>query len=86
MTRDEQRERGENARRILNDPLLKEAFAAIEAKAMDDLVAAPGFSLFGDRKRRRLADRIRPIREVVNLLEMEIALGRQAAREPAERI
>lgn len=86
MTREEQQERGEIARRILSEPLLREAFAALEAKAVEDLVSAPSFSLFGDRKRRRLADRIRVIREVQSFLETEIALGNQARREPVARV
>jgi hypothetical protein len=86
MTREEQQQRGEVARRIMDEPLLKEAFASLEAKALEELVSSPSFSLFGDRKRRRLADRVRAIRELQGFLETEIALGRQAAREPLERI
>lgn len=86
MTREEQQQRGEIARRIMNEPLLKEAFASLEAKAVEELVSSPSFSLFGDRKRRRLADRIRTIRELKNFLQTEIALGNQASREPTPRI
>lgn len=86
MTREEQQQRGEVARRIMNEPLLKEAFASLEAKAVEALVSSPSFSLFGDRKRRRLADRIRTIRELQSFLQTEIALGNQASREPMQRI
>ena len=86
MTVHEQIQRGEVARRIMSEPLLLEAFATVEAQAVEAFVSASGFSLFGDRKRRLLADRIRTIREVKSLLEPEIALGSQMAREPVERI
>ena len=85
MSREDQRARGETARRIMSEPMLVEAFETLEAKVMEQLIAAPSFSLFGDRKRARLIDRIRAIREVRLFLETEMSLGAQASRDRPPR-
>lgn len=78
-------DRAQAAKRLLDEPLLVEALDSLEQRSIDQLLAAPAFSLFGDRKRRRLADRINTIRALRSELEMEIAMGNQAARPRVER-
>jgi hypothetical protein len=79
MTDEEHARRGEEARRILNEPLLVEAFDNIERAAIDALVLAPPEN---DTLRRCLADRIRVVRALRSDLETTIALGDQARKEP----
>lgn len=78
MTDEERIRRGEEARRILSEPLLLEAFATLERMALDGLVSAP---VEDDVLRRYLAERIRLIRALRSELETAIAIGTQAARE-----
>lgn len=78
MTDEERIRRGEEARRILSEPLLLEAFATLERMALDGLVSAP---VEDDVLRRYLAERIRLIRALRSELETAIAIGTQAAKE-----
>jgi hypothetical protein len=78
MTDEERIQRGHEANRLANDPLLVEALADMERAAVDALVSAkPG----EDDLRRCLAERIRVIRGFRAALETTIAVGSQAAKE-----
>jgi hypothetical protein len=79
MTDEERMRRGEEARRILNEPLLIEAFDAIERSAVNELVSVP---LENDALRRCLTERIRVIRDLKSNLETTIALGDQVKKAP----
>ncbi|MHA6684491.1 hypothetical protein [Mesorhizobium sp. A556] len=78
-------DRAQAARRLLDEPLIVDALESLERRSVDEMLAAPAFSIFGDRKRRRLADRVNAIRALRSELEMEIALGNQAARPTMDR-
>lgn len=80
MTDEERIRRGEEARRILSEPLLLEAFESIERASVEELLRAP-VSPDGDTQRRRMADRILAVRNLRTELETAIAIGTQAARE-----
>lgn len=80
MTDEERIRRGEEARRILSEPLLLEAFESIERASVEELLRAPA-SPDGDTQRRRMADRILTVRNLRTELETAIAIGTQAARE-----
>lgn len=80
MTDEERIRRGEEARRILSEPLLLEAFENIERASMEELLRSPS-SLDGDMHRRRMVDRILAARNLRTELETAIAIGTQAARE-----
>jgi hypothetical protein len=79
MTDEERAQRGEEARRILNEPLLVEAFEAIERSAVDELVSVPPEN---DALRRCLVERIRVVRALRTDLETTIALGDQVKKAP----
>lgn len=79
MTDEERARRGEEARRLLNEPLLIEAFDNIERTALDRLLDCPPEN---DALRRCLADYIRIIRTLRSNLETTIALGDQATKGP----
>lgn len=80
MTDEERIRRGEEARRILSEPLLLEAFESIERASVEELLRAPT-SPDGDTQRRRMADRILTVRNLRTELETAIAIGTQAAKE-----
>ena len=82
MDRGKIEQRGNDARRILLDPILAEAFEAIEAEAIEDMLKASAFLGLGDRRRRRAADRIHTIRKVRPHLQMLVASGGQAHKGP----
>jgi hypothetical protein len=79
MTDEEHAQRGEEARRIMSEPLLVEAFRTIEQSAVEELLQVPAEN---DMARRCLADRIRVIRALKSNLETTIALGDQARKAP----
>lgn len=65
------------ARRLLDDPLLNEAFAAIEQEAINEIIRVP---FWADRKRRMLTDRVRVIRGIREHLRSVILTGRDGER------
>jgi len=73
--------RADKARQLLDDPILSEAFKAIEDKALREAMAVPFWhGPFGDRRRRRALERMKLINELRNQLQTEILGGKQAAR------
>lgn len=64
--------RAAEARRLLDEPLLKEAFAYLEANAFEELLAAGD-----DRARLELVERVKAIRGVQQYLQTVIASGGQ---------
>lgn len=73
--------RAMKAQQLQDDEVLTEAFAAIEARALRDAIAVPAWhGAFGDRKRRRLLEKVKIISELRSELVQAIAAGKQAAR------
>jgi hypothetical protein len=83
MTADEKKRRANEARRLLDEPLLKEAFDTIERDTIEAMLRVPGLPVWADRKRRRLADQVNTIRVIRSYLEHVITAGKQAEREPS---
>lgn len=79
MNQDQHRFRAAEARRLLDEPLLNEAFDAIERAAIEDMLAVKGYWR-ADRRRRMLADRVNAVRELRARLKSVIAMGDQAAK------
>lgn len=79
LTDREHARRVSEARRLLDEPLLLEAFERIEKQALEELVKA-------DRKdddgRRLMADYIRAVRAVRRHIEQIIVTGEDALRPP----
>jgi hypothetical protein len=73
--------RASEAARLLDEPLLKEAFAQLEQGAYRALLAARA-TAEGDDDRRVAALRINLIHELRAQLQSVIVTGRQAARMP----
>lgn len=73
------RHRVAEARRLLDEPLLIEAFDKVEHMAIEEILALP---MGADRKRRILTDRVRTIRAVKAHLHNLIASGEQALKKP----
>ena len=73
--------RASEAQRLLEEPLLKEAFAQIEHAAYRTLLAAKA-TPEGDDERRVAALRINLIHELRAQLHSVIVAGQQAARMP----
>lgn len=67
--------RAEKARILLDDPVLKQAIAGVEASAFEALLTAPD-----DQARRELIDRIKAVRDVSSQLSAWIVDGKQAAK------
>jgi hypothetical protein len=78
MTPAEVKRRASEARRLLEEPLLVEAFDHVERMASEAIFAIPTWHRFGDKKRARLADQVNAIRAVKSILHTHIALGEQA--------
>lgn len=70
--------RASEAKRLLDEPLLKEALEDIEQRCMDELLRLPTWR--GHRQRVALIDRINTIRELRSRLHTTIMIGRQSAR------
>jgi len=69
------------ARQLLEDEVLIEAFEAIESRALRDALAVPAWhGRVGDRKRRRLLEKVNMIKELRSELQSAILAGKQAAR------
>lgn len=83
MNEAEARHRAAEAERLLNEPLLREAFEGTTRSALAELLACRGAEPEDDRKRRMLVDRLYVIEELRSHLEMAIAQGSYAA--PPER-
>ncbi|MFN3169286.1 MAG: hypothetical protein ACE37E_01180 [Hyphomicrobiales bacterium] len=77
MTDDERR--ASEARRLLNEPLLIEAFTALEKRCLEDLLKLPAWR--ADRQRRALIDRINTMRDLRNELHAVILAGDQSSRK-----
>ena len=75
MTR-EQEHRIAEAKRLMAEPLFNEALAALEARAMEEVLSAKGKD--ADAVRREAADRINAIRGVKSHLSVIIAQEQQA--------
>lgn len=71
--------RGQEARRLLDEPLLNEALSLLEADAVEAMISARGWRL-GDKQRRIAAEQIRVIRGIKHHLEMVIINGQQRPR------
>lgn len=80
MTPDERILRGERARQLLEDPVMKDALDSLEKRYTEELLRVSTWTRWGDRKRRALADRVNAVRELRAVLEAEMAMGRQAAQ------
>lgn len=70
--------RASEARRLLNEPLLVEAFDKLESRLTEQLLALPTWR--GEKQRRALIDRINAIRDLRAELETVIVIGDQLAR------
>jgi hypothetical protein len=81
MTMTDKERRAAEAARLLDEPLLKEAFAHIEQAAYRGLLAAKA-TPEGDDERRAAAMRINIIHELRAQLHSVIVTGQQAARTP----
>jgi hypothetical protein len=86
LTNDERAQRGERARMLLQDPLLREAMDGIEKRYTEELLRVSSWRPFSDAKRRALIDRVNAVRELRAALESEMALGRQAANAQTFRV
>lgn len=82
MTRDEAVQRGQEAARLLEHEILVEAFAAIEADALEALVSARPDD---DVTRRHEALRIAVVRDVRQQLRSVITTGKLAVAEGKAR-
>jgi hypothetical protein len=70
------------ARRLLDEPLLIEAFDRIEAAAIEDMLTVP---FWAQRRMRMAADRVKVVRGLRKHLEHVIVNGEQALR-PGRRM
>lgn len=80
MTENELRQRGAEAERLLNEPLLKEAIGAVEQSTLTDLLACRGAEPEDDRKRLALVNRLHVIAQLRAHLYGAIAQGKAAAQ------
>lgn len=73
--------RAMKARQILEDEVMIEALAAIESKAIRAALNVPPWhGRLGDRKRRRLLEKVNMVKELRSELQAVITAGKQAAR------
>lgn len=77
MTPDDRIWRGNEAKRLLDEPLLKEAFDAVERDTVNELKRMPIWE--ADRKRRDLVHRLQLLEDVRQHLQAVIAAGKQVA-------
>lgn len=80
-TDDEKRYRASEAERLLNEPLLKEAFDELERSNIEQMLAVGSVAISedDDRKRRALAERVNAIRDVRTKLHAMISEGKHVA-------
>lgn len=76
MTPAEQVQRGEEAARLLDDPILKAAFRSLEDDAIEAIVAA---DVSNDEARLLNALRVKAIRDLRDAVRSVITTGKQAA-------
>lgn len=83
MDDDLRRYREREAQRLLNEPLLVEAFARLEQETFEEILGTRVWWRFGQAKRNALVERVRVIREVRNSLRRIIEAGkaRQNSRD-----
>lgn len=75
----EQEFRASEAKRLLDEPLLKEALDGIEWTCIDEMLALPT-TPDANAQRLALVDRVNTIRELRSRLRSIIAAGQQSAR------
>lgn len=80
----EKRRRAAEADRLLNEPLLKEAFDILEREAIEDMLKLGTLAIGpdDDRRRREAADRVNTIRIIRNRLHAIITDGMRSAQQP----
>ena len=71
--------RASEARRLLDEPLLNEAWERIERRCIEEMLKLPPGA---NRKRRLLAERIRVHRDTKAFLQNVITNGEEALRKP----
>lgn len=83
MDDDLRRYREREAQRLLNEPLLVEAFARLEQETFEEILGTRVWWRFGQAKRNALVERVRVIRETRNSLRRIIEAGkaRQNSRD-----
>lgn len=74
----ERRHREREAQRLLDEPLLKEAFDILEKNAFEEILQTRGWWRFGQAKRAELIERVRVIRDVQSRLRRIIESGKAA--------
>lgn len=72
----------DKANQLLNDPVMKEAFAEVEKQAYEALLKVPDAGEQFDNFRRGCIDRINAIRDVKTHLGTTIKRGQLAAQQP----
>jgi hypothetical protein len=70
--------RANEAKRLLGEPILNEALAAMERQALEEILAAKGKD--ADQARREAADRIKVIRGLKDHLQVAVMQDKQANR------
>ncbi len=75
MTPQEREHRAREAKRIMEDALLIEAFKQVEADTFEELLTTKDWFGSGRRRRAALIDRINTIRDVQDVLRATIAAG-----------
>jgi hypothetical protein len=83
MTPEQEAQRGQDAKRLLDDPLLKEAFDAIEQEFVDQWKKAPVRDVEG---REKLWLMLQLLNKVHSHLEAVMASGRLAEATLAQRL
>lgn len=79
MSESEIRQRAAEAQRLLDEPLLVEAFDALADAAIGELMACRGVEPEDDRRRFALVERLNVIRAVRDHLAAIVGRGRHAA-------
>lgn len=79
ITEPELRRRASDAKRLLDEPVLREALAELENAAIEEMLSIKAAWPWADRKRRMLADRANAIRDLRNRLEIMVQAGLHAA-------
>ena len=74
---DRKQHRASEAKRLLEEPLLLEAFENIEKKALEDAINADD-----DNKRREMIDKISTIRNLREELRTHISVGKILPKQP----
>jgi hypothetical protein len=80
-TENEVLQRGQAAERLLDEPVLRDAFEAVEESTLAELLACRGAEPEDDRKRRALVERINVLHE----LRADLALAMSQGKTPKNR-